>query len=208
MTPYIIVTPVRNEAEFLPNTVKSVAAQTVKPARWVIVDDGSDDQTGTIAAAAATQFNWITALKRADRGYRHAGAGVIEAFYDGYRVANGETWNFLVKLDGDITLPSNYFEECFTHFDTNKSLGVAGGLVCKRVRGELVPESKIDPAFHVRGATKIYRRQCWHDIGHSDRASSSRGRCVRHLAQLGKKWDRQLYRRLSPSIYGGQVPQT
>jgi poly-beta-1,6-N-acetyl-D-glucosamine synthase len=162
---YVIITPVRNEEEFLPGTVKSLAQQTIAPAKWVIVDDGSTDQTIRLAEQAAEQHPWISVVRRADRGFRQAGTGVIQAFYDGYAVVAGEQWDYVVKLDGDVTLPADYFERCFAHFEANEGLGIAGGTVCKRVAAGLEPESRVDPPFHVRGATKIYRRECWRQIG-------------------------------------------
>jgi len=162
---YVIISPVRNEEEFLPCTIKSLAAQTIPPAKWVIVDDGSTDRTRAIAEDAARRHDWIRIVGRADRGFRQAGTGVIEAFYDGYAVVADGDWDFVVKLDGDVTLPADYFEKCLNHFAATKRLGIAGGTVCKRVTTGLEPESRVDPPFHVRGATKIYRQECWRQIG-------------------------------------------
>jgi glycosyltransferase involved in cell wall biosynthesis len=161
---YVIISPVRNEGEFLPFTVKSLTQQTITPAKWVIVDDGSTDQTRMIAEQAAEQHSWIKVVRRADRGFRQAGTGVVQAFYDGYAAVAEDQWDYVVKLDGDVTLPADYFEKCFAHFAANERLGLAGGTVCKRVATGLEPESKVDPPFHVRGATKIYRRECWREV--------------------------------------------
>ena len=73
---YVIITPVRNEEVFLEKTITSVAAQTIRPAEWMIVNDGSKDRTGEIAAAAAAQYDWIRILQRADRGFRKPGGGI------------------------------------------------------------------------------------------------------------------------------------
>jgi glycosyltransferase involved in cell wall biosynthesis len=162
---YIIVTPVRNEQDNLPQTIDSVVAQTVRPNVWIIVDDGSTDRTGSIADNTASKYEWIEVIHRKDRGYPKAGAGVIEAFYDGLNQFSRRNWDFLVKLDGDLVLPPDYFERCFDHFQQDPKLGIAGGLICRRRGENLVAESKGDPSFHVRGATKIYRRQCWHQLG-------------------------------------------
>ena len=162
---YVIISPVRNEEQFLPCTLKSLAEQTIRPTRWVIVDDGSTDQTKRIAEQAAEQFPWIKVVARKDRGFRQAGTGVIQAFYDGYAAVADDGWDFVVKLDGDVTLLPDYFERCLAHFAANDRLGIAGGTVCRRVPTGLEPESKVDPPFHVRGATKIYRRECWQQIG-------------------------------------------
>jgi biofilm PGA synthesis N-glycosyltransferase PgaC len=162
---YIIISPVRNEAEYIRETIGSVVSQSILPAQWIIVDDGSSDKTGQIIDEAASEYDWIKALHREDRGLRRAGVGVMEAFYTGFELIGTEQWDYLVKLDGDVTFEPNYFERCFARFDEEPRLGIAGGLVCKVVEGKRCEESKVDPAFHVRGPTKIYRRECWQAIG-------------------------------------------
>jgi len=164
-TGYIVVSPVRNEADYLPLTIKSMVGQTIQPKYWVIVNDGSTDQTGQIAEEAARSHSWIKVVNRADRGFRKAGGGVVESFYEGYRLVEQEACDYLVKLDGDLSFSPDYFEKCFAHFDQDQQLGVAGGTICAEIDGVLVAEAKNDPVFHVRGATKIYRQACWQAIG-------------------------------------------
>jgi glycosyltransferase involved in cell wall biosynthesis len=161
---YAVITPVRNEEQYLPLTINSMAAQTIRPRCWVIVNDGSNDRTGAIVEEAARSHTWIKAVDRPDRGFRKAGGGVVDAFYDGYRLVEGEEWDYLMKLDGDLSFEDDYFEKCFKHFEENARLGIAGGTICSRANGLLEVESQVDPKFHVRGAVKIYRRACWRDI--------------------------------------------
>jgi poly-beta-1,6-N-acetyl-D-glucosamine synthase len=162
---YIIISPVRNEAQYLPATIASIVSQTIRPLLWIIVDDGSSDATGPIADDAARSHDWVRVVHRADRGHRKAGGGVVDAFYQGYELIENEAWQYLVKLDGDLSFAPGYFEKCFEHFDADPRLGIAGGTLYIRAGDLLEVESKRDPKFHVRGATKIYRRGCWKDIG-------------------------------------------
>jgi poly-beta-1,6-N-acetyl-D-glucosamine synthase len=162
---YIIISPVRNEQGHLPDTISAVAQQTIRPWRWILVDDGSQDGTGPLIDAAARQYDWIEACHRPDRGFRQAGGGVIDAFYDGYERVGNRPWDFLVKLDGDLSFAADYFARCFEYFAAEPRLGIGGGTVCHASGGEHVVESAVDPAFHVRGATKIYRAACWRAIG-------------------------------------------
>ena len=162
---YIIISPVRNEAKYLPLTIESVTKQTLRPKRWIIVDDGSNDETGAVAEVAAARFDWIQAIHRSDRGFRKPGGGVIDAFYDGYDQIGPLDWQFVVKLDGDLSFASDYFARCLLRFQQDSRLGIGGGTVCKESAGHLLSESTVDPAFHVRGATKIYKRDCWERIG-------------------------------------------
>src|ERR1035438_7253489 len=202
---YIVISPVRNEQQYLPQTIQCMAAQTARPLCWLLVDDGSTDSTGQIIDDAAARHPWLKALHRSDRGFRQAGGGVMDAFYEGYalistpnsqpfafnssssalgpveiaskRSADGQTsstpplhystpsWDFLVKLDGDLSFSADYFQQCLARFAADPKLGIGGGTICNQVNGALDAESKIDPAFHVRGATKIYRRACWKQLG-------------------------------------------
>ena len=162
---YFVITPVRNEEEHLKFTIDSVASQTSRPRQWIIVDDGSSDRTGKIADEAASLHPWIRVVHREDRGFRKAGGGVIEAFYDGYRCIKPNEWEYVVKLDGDLSFDPDYFERSFQQFRAHPKLGIGGGAICTIMNGAPVEESGGDPSFHVRGATKIYRRACWEAIG-------------------------------------------
>ena len=162
---YVVVSPVRNEEQYLPLTIESMLVQSIRPRWWIIVNDGSTDNTGRIAESAAQTYPWIKVVNRPDRGYRKAGGGVVESFYEGYRLIEEETWDYVVKLDGDLSFAPDFFERCFSCFDKDNILGVAGGTICAEIDGVLKPENQSDPSFHVRGATKIYRSACWQKIG-------------------------------------------
>ncbi|MDQ3776798.1 MAG: glycosyltransferase [Pseudomonadota bacterium] len=162
---YIVITPARDEEGNIGHTIRSMVGQTRPPALWVIVNDGSTDQTANIIDVAAQEHSWILPVHRADRRFRQPGGGVVEAFYDGYCRIPAEPWDFLVKLDADLSFDTDYFERCLQKFADDPKLGIGGGLICQQVDGNLVCESPGDPSFHVRGATKIYRHDCWAEIG-------------------------------------------
>jgi glycosyltransferase involved in cell wall biosynthesis len=163
ITSYVVITPVRDEEEHLQSTIESMVRQTVLPKEWVIVNDGSKDGTGKIIDQYASRYPWIRAIHRQDRGFRKAGGGVVDAFNDGYQALTCSDWEFIVKFDGDLNFESNYFAKCFDEFRHDSKLGVGGGVICYVVEGEKSFEEA--PAFHVRGATKIYRKACWSGIG-------------------------------------------
>lgn len=161
---YIIVSPVRDEAQHIEMTLKSVIDQTERPVLWIIVNDGSTDGTSEILDKYAAQNAWIKIVHRTNRGHRAAGSGVIAAFNDGYASIDIENWDFIVKLDGDLSFKPDYFEKCFSKFNSDETLGIGGGTILNSRHGEMVIDSAGDPPFHVRGATKIYRRVCWDKI--------------------------------------------
>lgn len=160
---YIIITPVRDEEQYIESTIRSVLGQTVLPREWIIVDDGSTDRTGEIVERYAMLHDWIRLVRRSDRGYRKSGAGVVEAFHQGYANLQSKTWEFIVKLDADLSFAPQYFAQLFERFEIDPKLGIAGGNLFHLVNGEMKLEKC--PRFHVRGATKVYRRQCWEQIG-------------------------------------------
>lgn len=166
---YVVVTPVRDEAGHIGLTIASMQAQTVRPLRWVIVDDGSTDGTGAILDALAP-IPWITVVHRADRGHRANGGGVVEAVEEGLRRLGDVAWDYLAKLDGDLSFEPGYFEAVLARLHDDPRLGIGGGTVCRREGDALVVDSASDPPFHVRGATKVYRRACWEQIRPLSRA--------------------------------------
>jgi biofilm PGA synthesis N-glycosyltransferase PgaC len=159
---YLIITPVRDEEAYIEKTLQSVLAQTLQPAEWVIVNDGSTDRTGAIIDAYAANHRWILTVDREDRGFRKAAGGVVEAFYEGLAHVTVQDWDFIVKLDGDLSFEKDYFVKCFEQFGANAKLGIGGGTIYHVINGALQRETT--PIFHVRGATKIYRRQCWDNL--------------------------------------------
>jgi glycosyltransferase involved in cell wall biosynthesis len=160
---YVIVSPVRDEAQHIGRTVESVIGQTIRPVEWIIVDDGSRDRTGEIIEQYASQYPWIVPVHRADRGRRVAGLGVMEAFHQGYERLQCNDWEFIVKLDGDVGLGPDYFEICFQRFAEDPNLGICGGVMYYEQNGELRIDEQ--PLSHVRGAIKLYTRSCWRAIG-------------------------------------------
>jgi len=161
---YVVVTPARNEAPHIPSTIDAMRSQVAHAERWVIVDDGSTDGTTEIAQQAAEEESWISTIQRKDRGFRAAGSGVVDAVNDGIESLGDSPWEYMVKLDADLSFGRDYFAQCLDAFDADPTLGIAGGTVYNiGEEGERIAEPH--PRFHVRGATKIYRRACWDQIG-------------------------------------------
>jgi len=102
MSPYLLITPCRDEADHLERTLTSVFAQTFRPARWVIVDDGSSDRTPELLEAWAAKQPTLRVVRRADRGRRRVGPGVVDAFDVGLEGESLETYAWIGKLDADL----------------------------------------------------------------------------------------------------------
>lgn len=159
----LVVTPARDEELRIADTIASMTAQSVRPAAWVIVDDGSKDGTARVAEEAAARHPWIRVVRRPDRGRRALGSGVIEAFYAGLAAAADVEHDFVAKVDADITFGPAYLETMLAKFEADPKLGIASGKVFRPEDGGAVEEFMIDA--HVTGAWKLYRAACFRDIG-------------------------------------------
>jgi glycosyltransferase involved in cell wall biosynthesis len=161
----LVISPVKDEAIYLQTTIDSFVAQTLRPALWVIVDDGSTDQTTAIADAAALEHDWIRVVHRQPGEDRSVGPGVIQAFYVGLAsVPDWQSYEFLCKTDGDLEFQPLYFEILIQRFRQNPRLGTASGKVLLlEDDGSFVPE-RIGDGFSF-GCAKLYRRTCFEEIG-------------------------------------------
>jgi poly-beta-1,6-N-acetyl-D-glucosamine synthase len=162
---YLLISPCRDEAHYLRRTLDSVAVQSVHPALWVVVDDGSTDGTSAILEEYARRLPYLRVVRRTDRGRRAVGAGVIEAFYAGLETVRLEDFDYLCKLDMDLDLPVRYFELLMQRMESDPRLGTTSGKpwFVHPDSGALVPEICGDEMSV--GMTKFYRVACFKEIG-------------------------------------------
>lgn len=160
----LIVTTAKDEAAYIERTIASMAAQTARPTRWIIVNDASRDATGDIAERAAAAHDWISVLHRQPQdATRRVGPGVVEAFYAGLHSVDWQSYDYLCKLDADLQFGPRYFANLFERFERNPKLGTASGK-CYIPAGEsFVYERTGDDFSH--GVAKLYRRACFEQIG-------------------------------------------
>jgi poly-beta-1,6-N-acetyl-D-glucosamine synthase len=155
MPGYVLISPCRNEADYMRHTLDSVLAQTVLPSLWVIVDDGSSDDSPRILAEYAARHSWMRIVTRADRGHRAVGPGVIDAFYAGWDTVDASGFEFLCKLDLDLRLPSRYFERLIERMRADPSIATCSGKAYLEEDGRLINERHGDDTS--LGMTKFYR---------------------------------------------------
>jgi poly-beta-1,6-N-acetyl-D-glucosamine synthase len=144
-------------------TLDSVIAQTIRPSLWVIVDDGSSDDTPSILEEYAARHDWIKIVTRNDRGHRAVGPGVIDAFYTGYAEVNPDDFEYLCKLDLDLRLPPRYFEILIERMKSDSRIATCSGKAYIEEDGLLVDERHGDETS--LGMTKFYRVACFKAIG-------------------------------------------
>jgi poly-beta-1,6-N-acetyl-D-glucosamine synthase len=158
----LVISPCRDEEQFIETTIRSVINQTQRPDLWIIVDDGSKDATPAIVSRYADQHPWIKLLPHQPAGSRKMGSGVINAFNAGLSSVNKESYDIIVKLDGDLEFGPDCFANILADFEDPR-VGMVGGVILTRLEnGQLVHERY--QHYHIPGATKFYRRECFNDI--------------------------------------------
>jgi biofilm PGA synthesis N-glycosyltransferase PgaC len=160
---YVLISPCRDEAQYIRETLDTVIAQTRRPTRWIIVDDGSTDDTPAILSEYEQRYSWIKVVTRTNRGHRAVGPGVIDAFYAGYNEINPDDYDFICKLDLDLRLPPRYFEILIQRMNSNPLIATCSGKSYVEENGRLVAERHGDDTS--LGMTKFYRVSCFRAIG-------------------------------------------
>jgi len=159
---YVLITPARDEAAYIEQTLRSVVAQTVLPAKWVIVSDGSTDGTDEIVGRYAGRHGWIELVRTPDRAERHF-AGKVHAFHAGCARLRDVAYEVIGNLDADISFAPDYFAFLLGRFAENPSLGVAGTAFTEN--SAVAYNYDIVNLEHVSGQCQLFRRQCYEDIG-------------------------------------------
>lgn len=158
----VVISPCRDEERTLQRTIDCMEAQTHPPALWVVVDDGSRDATPELLEQAAARIPWMRVVRRADRGSRRLGAGVVDAFYDGLEGVD-VPYTHIAKVDMDLEFSPRYLEQILAYFTRRPALAAASGKVFRPEDDGLVEEILIDEM--VAGQFKLYRRDAFERIG-------------------------------------------
>jgi glycosyltransferase involved in cell wall biosynthesis len=158
---YAVVTPARNEADNLRRLAGSLTAQTRRPSVWLIVDNGSGDDTPEVARELAQAREWIRAASVPGEAVATRGGPVARAFATGVELLP-EQPDVVVKVDADISFEPDYFERLLSRFAEEPRLGIGGGTCYELEDGEWVPRHVTGD--RVRGASRAYRWECFQDV--------------------------------------------
>ena len=161
---YVLISACRNEKNYIDALIDTVSNQTVKPMRWVIVDDGSVDETYERAKAKRNGLNFIRLVKR-PLSQKRSFASRVYALQYGYDLIKGLNFEYIGFLDADIRFQENYYERLIEYFHFDKKLGLAGGLVVDKYDDRIVNIRSGSEDYHVAGGVQFFRRECFKQIG-------------------------------------------
>lgn len=159
---YAILTAVRNESQHIAATIESVLAQETLPVRWMIACNGCTDGTDTIVESLTVKAGFIHLVRMPENGGRSF-AAKVEALRVAHDSLAGLEYDFIGNLDGDITLPRDYYARVLEAFARNPRLGIAGGTYLDKA-GDRFKPGRFDPLYPP-GGVQVFRRSCYEDIG-------------------------------------------
>lgn len=158
---YVLVTPARNEEDYIELTIQSVVKQSVRPLRWIIVSDGSTDRTDEIVRRYTGQHDWIELIRMPERRERNF-AGKVGCFNAGYERLQAFDYDVIGSLDGDLSFDEDYFKFLLEKLESDPRLGLVGTPF--REKGETY-DYRFSSVEHVSGACQLFRRACFEAIG-------------------------------------------
>ena len=157
---YYVIIPAHNEEAFLSETLNSVIGQSLLPKRIVIVNDNSTDNTQQIIESFIERYPILSTVNLETQPEHIPGSKVIHAFHQGLQLLDRQ-YDFIVKLDADVVLPSNYFEKIAFIFAGHPEVGIAGGFIYEQ---DKTAQWKLNHPMnknHVRGAIKAVSKSCF-----------------------------------------------
>lgn len=160
---YVLITTARNEEKLISKTIRSVVCQTILPRKWVIISDGSTDDTDEIVQGWAKEHKFIVFMRRSDNHGERSFGSKARSFKVGYEYLKPEAFSYIGNLDADVSFDPDYYERVLQHFNTNSRLGVAGGIIHELISGTFVRQ-RIN-LNSVAGAVQMFRRDCYEQVG-------------------------------------------
>jgi len=159
---YVLITPARNEEDFIEKTLESMIQQTAPPIRWVIVDDGSSDRTAEIVERYAKSYPWIELVRHPQRKERNF-AGKVNAFNEGFKRIQNLQFAFVGNLDADISFGPDHFEYLLKKLQGDKALGVVSTAYTQDDWDST--KDSFEGQVSAAGACQLFRYGCFVDIG-------------------------------------------
>jgi len=109
-----VIVPCYNQAQYLPDSLNSIFAQTYTNWECIIVNDGSPDNTEEVA------MDWCKKDKRF-KYLKKENGGLASARNAGIKIALGK---YILPLDADDKISSIYLEEASNILDNKSDIGI------------------------------------------------------------------------------------
>jgi poly-beta-1,6-N-acetyl-D-glucosamine synthase len=161
---YVLVTAAYNEGRLIEQTISSIVSQSVRPKKWVIVSDGSSDNTDEIVERYAKRYEFLY-FHRVCEDHPRNFAAQVNAINLGLSLLEGTEYSFVGNIDADITLDPNYFKRLLNEFRKDDRLGIGGGAICERARNGVFKDRPGNSIGSVAHACQLFRRKCFDAIG-------------------------------------------
>lgn len=162
---YVLVTPIHEEADLIADLAATVRAQELRPARWVIVDDGSRDRTPDVLAQLAARERWIdvvTLVRAREPGPTRYAEVLAHGFRAATELAEAEGFDvrYLANVDADVRPSPSLFAELVDRCERDRMVGIASGrLGAVQEDGEVLPQLE-HPCGAPRSGLRLWRREC------------------------------------------------
>lgn len=159
---YALITAARNEAKYLPALIECIIGQTLLPVKWIVVSDGSEDNTDEIVRKASMHASFIELVRFEGRKDRCFSSKAV-AFMTGYERLGSIAYQYVGNLDADVTLDARYYERMIEMMESNSRLGVASGVVWEKKEKGF--ERVLSSLNHAVGAVQFWRKECFEEVG-------------------------------------------
>ncbi len=187
---YVLITPARDEGEYIRRLLMSVAAQRLPPYRWIIVNDGSRDNTSALVREFAGECPYIVLLESGQDSTRCFGSKSA-AFRVGYNHVRDEPFDYVGNLDADVTFEPDFYEELVRRMAENHKLGISGGVIYDKDRMKYV--RTISSLNHAPGAVQFFRRECYEAIGGYGKVTVGGVDAIAELTAMMLGWEVQSF---------------
>jgi biofilm PGA synthesis N-glycosyltransferase PgaC len=161
---YVLVSACRNESAYIDGLIDAIGAQTVLPLSWVIIDDGSTDDTYARAAERGSNFSFLRVVQMPG-GRPRSFSSQVYAALRGYDLIKTQQFSFIGFLDTDIRVDPDYYERLLLSFQADAKLGLCGGSVVDKYDDKIIDSRKGSEDYHVAGGVQFFRRECFEQVG-------------------------------------------
>jgi biofilm PGA synthesis N-glycosyltransferase PgaC len=157
---YVLMMPTLNERQVIGATLSSVVTQKIPPSKFIIIDGGSTDSTRDIIKEFTGKYPWIQLIHqtnyKGESGHKKISCAMMQAYQA--MQDSGQLYDYVGHIDADFHLNPDVFEKLIVELESDKSLGVVGGVLYTDGKPEIYPEDELPNI-------RLYRKEALDQIG-------------------------------------------